>query len=157
MIKKIFPWIIFVAFFVLLIIGFSSKDKMNKYTSDLMLKQLSPAFLNSSQLLIDSLYNYTKSDLEYKITFLEFGSSGCIACSKMEAVMKTIQEEYSINVQVVFRNISQAKNLNLMKYYGIVSIPTQIFLDEKGEEIFRHTGYLSVDDIKTKVLNKNIH
>jgi len=156
MIKKIFPWIVFITFFLLLIIGFSSKDKMNKYASDMMQKQLSPAILSSSQLLIDSLYNYTKSDLEYKITFLEFGSSGCSACRRMEAVMSTIQAEYSNSVEVVFRNVSQAENLNLMKYYGIASIPTQIFLDEKGEEVFRHVGYFSVDDIKTKVLNRII-
>lgn len=122
----------------------------------MMLKQVSPAIQSSSQLLIDSLYNYSKSDLEYKITFLEFGSSGCSACRRMESVMSTVQSEYSNSVQVVFRNISQAENLNLMKYYGIASIPTQIFLDEQGKEVFRHTGYFSVDDIETKVLNRNI-
>ncbi len=154
MIKKIFPWIVFVAFFVLLIIGFSSKDEMNKYASSMMQKQASAATIHSGENLIDSLYNYTQSNLDYQITFLEFGSTGCSACKRMESVMQTIQTEYPHQVQVVFRNVSEKENLELMKYYGIASIPTQIFLDEMGEEIFRHSGFFSENEIKNKVLNR---
>ena len=41
-----------------------------------------------------NLYNYTKSDLDYKITFLEFGSTGCSACKRMESVMESIKTNY---------------------------------------------------------------
>lgn len=152
MIKKIFPWIVFISLFALIIIGFSSKNKLNKYASTMMQKQASPAIVNAGKILIDSLYNYTNTNLEYKVTFLEFGSSGCSSCRRMETVMATIQTKYSNSVNVVFRNVSQSENLDLMKYYGIASIPTQIFLDEKGEEIFRHTGFISVDEIEKEVL-----
>lgn len=152
MIKKIFPWVVFVSLFGLLIFGFSSKDEMNKYAANMMQKQASPATINSGRNLIDSLYNYTKSDLDYKITFLEFGATGCSACKRMESVMQSIQTDYPNQVQVVFRNVSIKENLELMKYYGIASIPTQIFLDAKGKEIFRHSGYFSVKEIENSVL-----
>lgn len=157
MIKKIFPWILFVTFFVLLIIGFSSRDQMNKYASTMMQKQASAATIYAGQTLIDSLYNYRQTNLDYRITFLEFGSTGCSACRKMETVMGIIKSKYTNSVNVVFRNVSEKENLELMKYYGIASIPTQIFLDEKGKEVFRHTGYISADDIEINVLNKNIY
>jgi len=156
MIKKVFPWIVFISFFILLIIGFSSKDEMNKYAANLMQKQASAATIHSGRNIIDSLYNYTKSDLEYKITFLEFGATGCSACKRMESVMHSIKTNYPNHIHVVFRNVSIKENLELMKYYGIASIPTQIFLNKKGEEIFRHTGYISADDIEINVLKQMI-
>jgi thioredoxin 1 len=34
-----------------------------------------------------------------------------------------------------------------MKYFGIAAIPTQVLLDQEGQEFFRHTGYLSYNDL----------
>jgi thioredoxin 1 len=34
--------------------------------------------------------------------------------------------------------------------YGIKLIPTQIFLDAKGKELFRHEGFFSKEDILAK-------
>jgi hypothetical protein len=36
------------------------------------------------------------------------------------------------------------------KPYGIEVIPTQIFFDSSGKELFRHIGFFSKDDILAK-------
>lgn len=104
--------------------------------------------------LVDSLYNYSKSGLPYEITFLEFGSTGCSACKRMEKVMEEIREQYPQKVKVVFYNITIPKNQKLMKYYGVSVIPTQILLDNEGNEFFRHSGFISAKEL-TQNFKKN--
>ncbi|RLD67869.1 MAG: hypothetical protein DRI95_04120 [Bacteroidetes bacterium] len=151
MIKKILPWIVFVLLFVLLIIGFRLKDNMTSYMSNIIKEQASPAITNSGGALIDSLYNYSKNDLNYEITFLEFGAKGCSACKRMESVMEEIQNKYPQQVNIVFLNIIKPENQILMKYYGISVIPTQVLLDKNGNEYFRHIGYYSSEELTKKL------
>ena len=153
MAKKVLPWIIFILLFALLIIGFSIKDNMNSYLSELMQKQASPEIILSGNALIDSLYNYSANGLKYEITFLEFGASGCSACKRMESVMEEIQSKYSNRVNVVFLNILKPESQILMKLYGIAAIPTQVLLNSEGEEFFRHTGYFSTSELTIKIVH----
>jgi thioredoxin 1 len=148
MVKKVLPWIIFILLFVLLIIGFSLKDNMNSYLSELMQKQASPEITLSGNALIDSLYNYSENGLNYEITFLEFGAKGCSACKRMESVMEEVKQQYPDRVNVVFLNILKSENQALMKYYGIAAIPTQVLLNKHGKEFFRHTGYYSTNELQ---------
>lgn len=61
--------------------------------------------------------------------------------------MDEIKREYRNRVKVVFVNVSQKDNKELVDYFGIVTIPTQVLLDKKGKEYFKHNGYLSADDL----------
>ncbi|NQU32328.1 MAG: thioredoxin family protein [Bacteroidetes bacterium] len=96
---------------------------------------------------IDSLYNYVDNGDLYEYTFLEFGAKGCSACKRMELVMEDIRTEYPNQINVVFYNILFPANVEMMKYYGISSIPTQILLDRSGKEFFRHSGYYSKSEL----------
>jgi thioredoxin 1 len=151
MIKKVLSWLLFVVFSGLVILGFSYKSHFNQYASHMMQNQITPELKESGSQLIDSLYNHSKNSKNYQLTFLEFGSTGCSACRKMEKIMEETEAKYGADVQVVFHNVSEEQSLNLMKYYGIVSIPTQVFLDKQGKEIFRHSGFISFDDIEERV------
>ncbi len=42
------------------------------------------------------------------------------------------------------------QNPNAGKQYGIETIPTQIFYDAQGKELFRHVGFFAKDDILAK-------
>ena len=148
MVKKVLPWIIFILLFALLIIGFSLKDNMNSYLSELMQKQASPEIILSGNAVIDSLYNYSENGLKYEITFLEFGATGCSACKRMESVMEEIQSKYPTRVNVVFLNVLKPESQNLMKLFGIAAIPTQVLLNNEAKEFFRHTGYISTAELE---------
>jgi thioredoxin 1 len=152
MLKKVLPWMVFVLLFALLIIGFSLKDSMNNYISEMMINQASPGLTQSGKALVDSLYNYSENNQDYEITFLEFGAKGCSACKRMESVMEEISTKYPKKINVVFLNVLKPESQNLMKLYGIAAIPTQVLLNRNGKEFFRHTGYISSADLEKEII-----
>ena len=93
-----------------------------------------------------------KNTANYKVTFIELGSVRCIPCQKMQAVMKSIETKYSKQVNVVFHDVWTDAGKPFGAKYGITAIPTQVFLDEKGKEFFRHEGYFPEEEL-VKVLN----
>lgn len=148
MLKKIIPWVVVGIFAAVFVVAFALKDTMNSTVSELMKQQASPEITSSGEALVDSLYNYTKNVGVYEITFLEFGSTGCAACKRMESVMEEIRNKYPNQVNVVFLNILKPESQLLMKYYGIAVIPTQVLLDKGGKEFFRHSGYIDTGDLE---------
>jgi len=90
-----------------------------------------------------------------KITFIELGSVNCIPCKMMQPVMKEIEEEYADTVKVVFYDVWTKEDKKFAKQYEIKVIPTQVFLDENGEEFFRHQGFFSKEEI-VKLINKQL-
>ena len=95
---------------------------------------------------VDSAYNFRNNEEGYQMTFLEFGATGCSACRLMERVLEQIRTKYPSEIKVQFLNVLLPANQDMMKYYGVAAIPTQVFLDVSGKEVFRHTGYFSFDD-----------
>jgi thioredoxin 1 len=130
---------------------FIFKDKLTNTASDMIKMQAGTETVQSVSAYIDSTYDYTNNGHSYQVTFLEFGSSGCSACKRMEKVMEDIRLQYPEKVNVVFYNITSPKNRKLMKYYGISVIPTQVLLDSEGEEFFRHTGYIPTQELIKKM------
>ncbi|MCK9208864.1 MAG: thioredoxin family protein [Salinivirgaceae bacterium] len=132
------------AFIILL---FVFKDSLNELASQSVRSQIGAVAITSQKAIVDSLFNYQKNGLSYSVTFLEFGATGCSSCRQMEQVMEDIREQYPLKVQVVFLNILKPENQEMMKYYGIAAIPTQVLLDNEGIEYFRHTGYLPTNQL----------
>ena len=89
----------------------------------------------------------------YKVTFIELGSVKCIPCQKMQVVMKSIETKYSDQVKVVFYDVWTPEGKPFADQYNIQLIPTQVFLDNNGQEYFRHEGYFPEEDV-VKVLNE---
>jgi len=55
--------------------------------------------------LIDLLYNCNKNGGTYEVTFLEFGSTGCPTCKRMESLIEEIKAKFPQKVNVFFLNI----------------------------------------------------
>ena len=64
-------------------------------------------------------------------------------------VMEKIKTEYKGKVNVVFINLMEPESKRFFEYYGVATIPTQILLDRKGKEFFRHTGFYPADELST--------
>ena len=94
-----------------------------------------------------------KKEVTYKVTFIELGSVRCIPCKQMQPIMKSIEEKYGKQVEVVFYDVWTEVGLPYAQKYGINAIPTQVFLDENGKEYFRHEGFFPELEI-IKVLNQ---
>jgi thioredoxin 1 len=62
------------------------------------------------------------------------------------------KEKYSDQVKVVFHDVWTDDGRPYADRYAIQVIPTQVFLDEKGVEFYRHEGFFPEEEL-IKVLN----
>jgi len=91
-----------------------------------------------------------------KVTFIELGSVRCIPCKQMQPVMKAIEKNYGEQVKVVFYDVWTSEQKPFAAKYGIKLIPTQVFLDEKGKEFFRHEGFYPEKEIDKLLQGKGL-
>jgi len=155
MLKKIFP-VVFIVLSILFFVFLALfRNTLTNYTSELKQYYMNPEIAGSEAAKVDSAYNYKKNKLNYLVTFLEFGATGCSSCKHMEGVMEDIKKLYPGKVNVQFKNVRLKENQMIMEYYGIVMIPTQVLLDREGKEFFRHTGVLTTDEM-IKIFNAQL-
>ena len=86
-----------------------------------------------------------------KVTFIELGSVKCMPCRMMEPIIEEIKKEYKDQVKVVFYDVWTAEGRQYGEQYRVRAIPTQVFLDDKGEEYYRHIGFFPKEEL-VKVL-----
>lgn len=79
---------------------------------------------------------------------VDLGADKCVPCKLMAPVLKELKTEFAGQMEVEF--IDVWKNPDGGKPYKIKLIPTQIFFDAAGKELFRHEGFISKDDILAK-------
>ena len=79
---------------------------------------------------------------------LDLGAGKCIPCKMMAPILDQMKTEYAGKLEIEF--IDVWKNPDAARQYGIAVIPTQIFYDAKGKELFRHIGFFAKDDILAK-------
>jgi len=79
--------------------------------------------------------------IKYKVTFIELGSVQCIPCKKMQPIMKSIKTKFGTQIKVVFYDVWTPFGKTYADKFNVQLIPTQVFLDEKGKEFFRHEGF----------------
>ena len=79
---------------------------------------------------------------------VDLGADKCIPCKMMAPMLEELKKEYAGIFKVEFLDVW--KNPNAGKKYGIRIIPTQIFFDIAGKELFRHEGFFSAEDILAK-------
>ena len=80
---------------------------------------------------------------------LDLGASYCMPCKKMAPILEELKKEYAGKLEVEF--IDVWKNPDAGNKYGIRLIPTQIFYDATGKELFRHEGFFGREDILSKL------
>ncbi len=79
---------------------------------------------------------------------VDLGADKCIPCKMMAPILDELKKEYAGKLDVQF--IDVWKNPDAGKEYGVEVIPTQIFYDSSGKELFRHQGFFSKEDILAK-------
>lgn len=85
------------------------------------------------------------------VTMVDLGAKACIPCKMMMPVMDAVEKEYAGKAAIIFIDVWE--NPEQSKKYGLRSIPTQIFYDKKGQEVFRHEGFFDKKPI-SEILDK---
>ncbi len=70
---------------------------------------------------------------------VDLGSTTCIPCKEMAPILEELKTEYAGKVDVEFIDVNT--NVAAADEYKINVIPTQVFIDRDGKEVFRHEGF----------------
>ena len=135
--KKIIVFLVFITAFSLSYAQSSAIDNKEKITT---------------RASIDTL----KKEQSYKVTFIELGSVKCIPCREMQPIMKSVEEKYGKEVGVVFYDVLTREGEPYALKYKIEAIPTQVFLDARGKEFYRHVGFLPEEELVSVLKIKGV-
>jgi thioredoxin 1 len=88
------------------------------------------------------------------ITMVDLGAKKCIPCKMMAPILEKLEKEYAGRAAIVFLDVwEDAKPAHR---FGISGIPTQIFFNKDGKEVFRHMGFLSEDEIVRRLKDMGV-
>jgi len=79
---------------------------------------------------------------------IDVGAGTCIPCKMMAPILEELKKELADRLMVQFVDLN--KFPDAAQTYRIRFMPTQIFYDATGKELFRHEGFFSKEDILAK-------
>jgi len=80
---------------------------------------------------------------------LDLGMGKCIPCKEMKPMLDALAEEYQGRCRIEIIDIGD--HPDEAGKHRIQLIPTQIFFDEGGKEVYRHEGFMPREDIVGKL------
>ena len=86
------------------------------------------------------------------VTMIDLGAKKCIPCKMMAPILVKLEKAYKGKADIVFIDVWE--NKQPAQRFKIRAIPTQIFFNAQGEEVYRHVGFLdekSIIDQMTKM------
>ena len=139
-----------ITIFVLL---FFAKDKLNCFVTNYHLRNNDAIITKSDSVLFFEQFDNSSNQHPFELSLIELGGAGCLPCMRMDTVLTEIGEKYKEKINVKVYRVSIRENRKYAKYLGANTIPTQIIMNKTGEEVFRHTGFLSREELE-KMINK---
>ncbi len=79
---------------------------------------------------------------------VDVGAGKCIPCKMMAPILEELKQEFAGRLRIDFVDVWV--NPDAGEPYKIAMIPTQIFYDGTGKELFRHVGFFGKEDILGK-------
>ncbi len=79
------------------------------------------------------------------VTMVDLGAKKCIPCKMMAPILEKLEKVYAGRAAVVFLDVWE--DPKPAKQFGIRTIPTQIFFDKEGKEVYRHEGFFGEKEI----------
>ena len=88
------------------------------------------------------------------VTLIDLGATECIPCKMMAPIMTKLEADYQGKAAIAF--IDVWKNRDQAPKYKIRAIPTQVFYDPAGTEVYRHEGFMSEKDIVAQLTKMGV-
>ena len=88
-----------------------------------------------------------------KPAIYDFGRGMCYSCIEMGKILDAVKGKYGNQVEI--RLIMAENDAAMFKEYKVMLIPTQVFLDASGKEVFRHIGLFPEKDLVAKLKELN--
>lgn len=80
-----------------------------------------------------------------KPTVVDFFATWCGPCMQFRPVFHKAEKDYAGRIE--FKTIDVDRDQALANKYGIQSIPTILFVDGEGREVYRFTGMMSAEEL----------
>ncbi|MCX5918811.1 MAG: thioredoxin domain-containing protein [Deltaproteobacteria bacterium] len=84
-----------------------------------------------------------------KPMLVDFGANSCMPCRQLRPILKEIEKEYTGKASILV--IDVYKYQDLAREHRVQLIPTLIFFDKGGKEIYRHVGAWDKESIVGKL------
>ncbi len=88
-----------------------------------------------------------------KPVMLEVGADYCTACKEMKLLIDVLKSEQP---DLTVKMVNVSKSRETAQALGVRMIPTQIFYDADGNEVFRHVGGYGEEAFRTVLKQYNI-
>ena len=84
-----------------------------------------------------------------KPLLVDFGANSCMPCRQLRPILKEIKKEHAEKARILIIDVYEYKDL--AREYRVQLIPTLIFFDKTGKEMYRHVGAWDKDSIVEKL------
>ena len=88
------------------------------------------------------------------VTMIDLGAKKCIPCKMMAPIMEKMEKVYKGKAVIAFIDVWE--NREPINRFAIRAIPTQIFFDKNGKEVYRHVGFLAEKDIVAQLVKMGV-
>jgi thioredoxin 1 len=89
--------------------------------------------------------DYLNVPAKGRVTMIDLGAKKCIPCKMMAPILVKLEKAYKGKADIVFIDVWE--NKQPAQRFKIRAIPTQIFFNAQGEEVYRHVGFLDEKSI----------
>jgi thioredoxin 1 len=73
-----------------------------------------------------------------KPVLVDFGANNCAPCRQIRPILREMEKEYTGKAHILIIDVYKEKDL--ARQFKVQMIPTLIFFDKAGKEVFRHMG-----------------
>jgi thioredoxin 1 len=98
--------------------------------------------------------DYLNVPVKGKVTMIDLGAKKCIPCKMMAPILVKLEKAYKGTADIVFIDVWE--NNKPAKRFKIRAIPTQIFFNEQGEEVYRHVGFFDEKSIVAQMTKMGV-
>lgn len=79
----------------------------------------------------------------------DFGRGTCIPCKRMKPILEELKQEFRGKAEILMIPIDDYRALTRRERIRL--IPTQIFFDKDGKEVYRHEGFMDREAIRRRL------
>lgn len=79
---------------------------------------------------------------------VDLGSNSCTPCRLMAEELEMLDNLTGTQLEVIVIDVNE--DPDAASTFGVRLIPLQVFISEDGEELFRHEGFISCEDMLSR-------
>jgi len=98
--------------------------------------------------------DFSKVPVKGMVTMIDLGAKKCIPCKMMAPILEKMEKVYRGKAAIVFIDVWE--NREQAGRFRISSIPTQIFFNPEGKEVFRHVGFMGEEAIVAQLKSMGV-